>query len=138
MFEHQPNNILGSASAEQLVQLFIAARDARDTAKREFEVGHDKREAQLKTIVDELSARMQGQGIDSLKTPFGTVYKSVSRHTTCGDWAALNKWIVDNNRPDFFQRRLTRDAVVSYIEDTGVTPPGVVITSEYEYKVRKL
>lgn len=129
--------LLKQATTEQIIQLFMAARSARDVKKKEMEAAYEDANTKLQVLVDEVASRMQAQGADSIKTPHGTVYKAVTRHAGCGDWGAFNKWVVENDKPDFFQRRLTKEAVVNYIEETGITPPGVVITSEHEYRIRK-
>ena len=45
------------------------------------------------------------------------------RRFGCADWSLFYPWVVANDRPDLFQKRLLDSAMEQFLEETGSLPP---------------
>jgi hypothetical protein len=54
------------------------------------------------------------------------------------DWDSMNKFILDNEVPEFFEKRLNQTVVKQFLEENpDAVPPGLNVDSEYTISVRK-
>ena len=73
-----------------------------------------------------LRAFLSATNQTSASTSSGSVIQSITIQPRVGDWAMLHKWIVENNRPDMLQKRVTATAINQFAEEnSGDLPPGV-------------
>jgi len=60
-----------------------------------------------------------------------------SRYWT-SDWESMYQFIMDNNLPEFFDKRLNQSNVRQFLEENpDKVPPGLNVESEYTVFVRK-
>jgi hypothetical protein len=54
------------------------------------------------------------------------------------DWDSMNKFILENEVPQFYEKRLNQTVVKQFLEENpDVLPPGLNSDSEYAITVRK-
>ena len=104
----------------------------------------DEHSAQLKPYNDMMDAmetaalaKMQAEGIDSIKTKDGTMYQSTLRSYKVADPEAFLQWCVANDRLDMLERRAAKGPVDEFAEETQTLPPGLEASSRTGVNFRK-
>jgi hypothetical protein len=126
-----------SNEIEKRVESFIKIRDLKKKIKDEYEEKIQKCDEVAERITRELRQLMTEAGAESVKTDKGTVYFSTRYKASAEDWLAVEQFCLENNRLDFFERRLSNSVVKAYAEATGELPPGVRAEIERTVNVRK-
>jgi hypothetical protein len=113
---------------EQLTKTYIKIRDKRAELKAEFEQQDEVLEMQLNAIKSELLDYCKTQGI----------YRTMKTRYWTNDWDSMNKFILENGVPQFYEKRLNQTVVKQFLEENpDVLPPGLNSDSEYVITVRK-
>lgn len=129
--------------SEQLLKRMLGAyqkiREERGVIKRSYEESDGKLKRQLEVIEAGLLKIMNQSGTDQLKvTGVGLAYQTQAVRVNATDWDAVWKFIAENDRLDFLQRRLSSKVVQDYIEENdGVLPPGVDVSVERKVIVKR-
>jgi len=122
----------------KLTRVFIKIRDKRTELKQAFDLENKKLEDQQDKIKHALLAYCKEQGVESTKTTSGTFYRTTKTRYWSSDWADMHEFIVENNVPDFFEKRLNQTAVKEYIEEfPDALPTSLEQTSEYQITVKR-
>lgn len=123
---------------EMLTKTYIKIRDKRAELKAQFEEQDKVLESKLNTLKSELLDYCKDQGIDSVRTPSGIFYRTMKTRYWTNDWDSMNKFILDNAMPEFYEKRLNQTTVRQVLEENpDVLPPGLNVDSEYVITVRK-
>lgn len=123
----------------KVAQAYTAIRDARTAKKRAWE----KEDLALEEDQDKLKALMlqvmNAGGLQSVRTDYGTIYRTQKLKPSAADWAAVYEWIAaDPDRFEMLEKRLKATFVQQYMEENdGALPPGVNAHREYEVAVRR-
>jgi len=123
---------------DALTRTYIKIRDKRAELKAEFDQKDEVLEMQLNTIKSELLDYCKAQGIESVRTPAGVFYRTMKTRYWTNDWDSMNKFILENEVPQFYEKRLNQTVVKQFLEENpDVLPPGLNSDSEYVITVRK-
>jgi hypothetical protein len=76
-------------------------------------------------------------GSNSMRTDAGTAYKSVRTSISIADPEEFRLWVESQNRPDFYENRVSKEAVENYINAGNPLPPGLKVSSDTVVNVRK-
>lgn len=95
--------------------------------------------------IDEALARLEGMffqqmeqlGLDQLKTSGGTAYTSRTSQVTVADKTALMDFVQSHDAWHLIDVRAAKVAVDEFVQQHGVTPPGVNHQSIINVNVRK-
>jgi hypothetical protein len=132
------NGIIPQADVNMLTALYIARRDEKAAAKKEFDSEYAMLDADLSAIATELKARAQAEGVDGFKAESGTVYLSETMKVSGSDWNAFSEFLKTHDPLEFMEKRISATAVKTFMKDTdGQLPPGVSIFKEIEARVRR-
>jgi sugar phosphate isomerase/epimerase len=97
---------MDSIPADKLAKVYLKMRDKLEEMRHEFET----REAELKADMEKVEKAMlevcKATGADSIKTPFGTIIKSVKTRYWTNDWESMYRFIEDHKVPDLLERRI--------------------------------
>lgn len=127
-----------AVSVEKLTKVFLKIRDKRAELKAQFEAEDELLEKQLDKIKRALLDYCKSQGVDSVRTPAGLFYRQLKTRYWTNDWESMNKFILDNAIPEFYEKRLNQTSVKQFLEENpDVLPPGLNVDSEYVITVRK-
>lgn len=80
---------------------------------------------------------LNSNGLDNLKTSYGTAYKTSHVNTKLLDRQALIEYVKASDNFDIFTNALTKETVKAYLEANKCAPPGVEITTTAVVNVRK-
>ena len=125
-------------SYDKLVRTYVKIRDARTALKQTFEAEDRVLKDKLETLENYMLQSMNSSGVESVKTPAGTAYRTETMVPTGSDWTAFYAWVRENNAFDFIFRRIKADSVKEYMDQNdGKVPPGVSVYSKYGVTIRR-
>ena len=127
------------ADTNALVETYLTIRREREKLKAEYE----KQDGELKEDMEKIEASLLSicneQNVSGLKTPHGTVTKSVKERFFCTDWDNFKKFVEAEGSIDLLERRIHQKNFKEFMqgrEQDGL-PPGVNALREYDITVRK-
>lgn len=130
---------MSQVDIESLVAAYINLRDAKKQKEAEWK----EADRQLQEEMDKLRAGMLNIcnhiGAESIKTKHGLVMRKLNERYTCGDWDGFYNFVLRNEIPQLFERRIHQTNMREYLkqnEGDGL-PPGVSVMREYDIAVRE-
>lgn len=125
-------------SIERLTSVYIKIRDARADLAAKFKAEDGELQSQLEQVKRALLDYCDANGLESARTSAGTFYRTVKTRYWTSDWESVYKFVVDNNMPELFEKRLNQSVLKELIEeDPDFALPGLNSDSEYVITVRK-
>jgi len=123
---------------DRLTKAYLKIRDKRSELRKAYDAEDSELKGQLELIQSALLDYCKDQNVDSVRTPFGLFYRTTSTRYWTSDWEAMNRFILENELPEFYEKRLNQGVVREFLEENPETvPPGLNTTSEYSIRVRK-
>jgi hypothetical protein len=124
-------------SSSDLIQKYIQLRDK----KAEIEAAHKAKMAPFNEamgmIETLLGSQMMASGLQSLRADAGTSFFTTRNSYSVEDPAAFRAWAVGTGNQHLYENRVSKDAVETYVQQTGTLPPGLKANSETRVTVRK-
>jgi phage host-nuclease inhibitor protein Gam len=126
------------APIEKLTRVYIKIRDAKAKLSAEFKKQDDELTDQMNQIKSALLDYCKSHDVESVRTASGLVYRTMKTRYWTSDWEAMHRFVVENNVPEFLEKRLNQTVVKAFLEENPETvPPGINADSEYTVTVRK-
>ena len=123
---------------DQLTAIYLKIRDTRAENKREFENVDKDLEEQQKMLAEQMLDSCKEIGADSIKTPHGTIIRSVKSKYWTGDWDSMYTFIKEHNAFGLLEKRLHQTNMKDFLqENPEVMPMGLNVESEYTIVVRR-
>lgn len=122
---------------DKAIMAYVRVRDR----KKDIEARHVEELAPVNQMLERLEAYMldlmDQAGLQSIKSPHGTAFKS--RRTTAKvlEWDATLGYILEYEAWDLLERRVSKKAVEAIIEETQQPIPGVEVSTEIVINVRR-
>jgi Zn/Cd-binding protein ZinT len=125
-------------SVERLTGVYIKIRDARTALAAKFKAEDGELQEQLEQIKRALLDYCETNGLESARTTAGTFYRTVKTRYWTSDWESVYKFVINQNMPELFEKRLNQTVLKELIEeDPDFALPGLNSDSEYVITVRK-
>ena len=125
-------------TAEQLTKVYLKMKDKRSELSAAFKEEDDKISEQLDKVKKALLEYCKDQGVDSVKTSAGLFYRSAKTRYWTSDWSSMYEFVLENEVPEFFDKRLNQGNVRQFLEENpDLVPKGLNVDSEYAISVRK-
>lgn len=122
----------------KLIQTYVKIRDAKAKLQAEVSEREKKLENDLRIVRAALLKYMGDSGLDSVRSEAGLVYRTLKTRYWTSDWESMHRFIIENELPEFLEKRLNQGAVKSFLEENPEhVPPGLNVDSEYTVTVRK-
>jgi hypothetical protein len=132
--EKQMDNV----PADKLAKIYLKMRDKLEEMRHEFETQEADLKSKMETIEKAMLEICKTTGADSIKTPFGTIIKSVKTRYWTNDWESFYTFIEDHKIPELLERRIHQTNMKTWIEDNpGLLPQGLNNESRYSATVRR-
>jgi len=123
---------------DKLAAVYIKIRDKRATAKREFDEKDKGLEEQMQLIADEMLEACKRIGADSIKTPHGTIMRSVKSRYWTNDWDSMYTFIEEQGAFGLLEKRLHQTNMKDILaENSDLYPVGVNVENSYAIEVRR-
>lgn len=124
--------------ADRLVQAYVKMRDKRAELSAAFEAEDNKISAQMELVEAELLKICKSIGADSVRTPFGNVYRTVRTRYETSDWENMYKFITEHNIPQVLERRISTTNMKQFLdENPDLMPVGMNVNNKYTVTVRR-
>ena len=125
-------------NAEQLVTVYIKMRDALVKLQREFDEKESAIKAQQDMVTQALLEMCKEMGAEGLRTPAGSVFKTVKTRYWTSDWGSMKQFIKDNDALDLMEQRVHQTNMKNFLEENPtLMPPGMNVDSRYSITVRR-
>ena len=125
-------------SVEKMTRIYVKIRDARAALSAKFKDEDAKLVEQQDIIKRALLDYCADHGVESARTAAGIFYRTTRTRYWTSDWDSMNKFILEHEMPEFYEKRLNQSAVKQFLEENPETvPPGLNTDVEYVVTVRK-
>jgi len=125
-------------NADKLVTAYLKVKKARTELKAKFDEEDAKLEAAQDKFSNALLEILKGLGADSLKTPNGTVSKSVRARYTTTDWDSMYKFVKEHDAFQLLQQRIHDGNMKAFLEENPAElPMGLNSLSKLTISVRR-
>lgn len=127
-----------AVSVDKLVNAYTKIRDKRSELTSKYKEEEGKLREQQDRVKLALLEYCKEHEVDSVRTASGLFYRTVKQRYWTSDWESMHKFIMDNEVPEFFEKRLNQTHVRQFIEENpDLIPLGLNVDSEYAISVRK-
>lgn len=122
----------------KLTSIYIKIRDKRADIKRMFEA----EDTDLKEQMDVLEAQMldvcKEMNADSIRTPHGTIMRSVKSRYWTNDWDSMHTFIAEHHAFGLLEKRLHQTHMKEFLEENpDLYPKGMNVENTYTVVVRR-
>lgn len=125
-------------SIEKLTRVYNKMRSEKEALVAQLDSQIKGLDSSMKKVKTAILEQMKDLGVESLKTPAGTVYRTVKTIYTTNDWDSMGKFIVEHNATELLERRLHQGNMKTFLEENpDVLPPGLNANSEYSVTIRR-
>jgi hypothetical protein len=122
---------------ELAAEKYLQVRKTIDELEREHKVAKAKLTEKLIAVENWMTAKAQEDGLESVKTNFGTAYWSTHHTATVASREEFFAYCKENDMWDMVESRASKLGVKSFIEANGAPPPGVNFSSTRVFNLRK-
>ena len=127
-----------SLSAEKLTKAYIRIREERASLSASYKEKDTALVNQLDVVRQGLLNYCEKHGVESVKTSEGLFYRTTKTKYWTSDWESMHKFVLEEQVPEFFEKRLHQGAVKQFLEDNpDKLPKGLNVDSEYVLTMRK-
>lgn len=125
-------------SLDKLTSLYIKIRDKRSANKKVFEAEDQDLEAQMQVLAQEMLDVCKDMNADSIRTPHGTIMRSIKSRYWTNDWDSMYRFIKENDAYGLLEKRLHQTHMKEFLsENPDLLPMGLNVESEYTVVVRR-
>lgn len=123
---------------DKLTEAFIKIRDARSSLKQKYELEDKALEESAKMLEHAMLDACKQLGVDSVRTPYGTIIRSVKSRYWTNDWDSMYRFIRDHDAFALLEKRLHQSHMKEFLaENPDLQPMGLNVESEYTVVVRR-
>jgi hypothetical protein len=122
----------------KMVRVFLKMR----AKKEEIAAAYKEQEAELNAQMDKIKAALldycRENGVEGARTKDGLFYRTVTTKYWTNDWESLGRFVVENNMPELFEKRLHQGNVKQLLEENPeIVLPGLNVDSSYQIGIRR-
>lgn len=123
---------------DKLTAVYLKMRDKRDDMRREAEAREKEIEEQMGIIEAEMLEVCKQMNADSVRTPHGTIIRSVKSRYWTNDWDSMYQFIKEHDAFGLLEKRLHQTHMKEFLsENPDLLPAGLNVESEYTVVVRR-
>lgn len=123
---------------DKLVRAYIKIRDARKELSEQFEKQDSELKESLETIEAQLLEACKAIGADSIRTPYGTLSRTVKKRYWTNDWHSFYTFLKEHDALELLEKRVAQTNMSTFLEENpDLHPPGLNVDSRYSVVVRR-
>lgn len=123
---------------KKLVRVYLKMKAKRDEITEAFKQEEKALAEQMDKVKGALLDYCKETGLEGARTTDGLFYRSVRTRYWTNDWDAMGKFVVEQNMPELYEKRLNQGNVKQFLEENPDTPlPGLNVDSEYQISIRR-
>lgn len=124
---------MSTHTIDDIVRIYVKMRDAKSELTAKYEAEKKEIEQKMERVEAKLLIHLNTNGLESMRTEHGTVYKSIKTKPSIRDFNALKKWILKTGNVEILQKRISTTS----LRDGEEVPDGVEVLREAEVGVRR-
>lgn len=128
---------LNFGTVDDAIKTYVATRDEL----AEHRQAYNTYEAHAKNYMDRIEqwirAKADEMGMDSLRGPSGTAYRTVKNSYRVQDWDKFWEWATANGYSHVVEKRAAKLAVQEIHNETSEVPPGLDHIVEVKFDIRR-
>lgn len=122
----------------QLTEIYIKIRDARAELKGKFDQEDLGLKEQMGLLETSMLDACKDMNADSVRTPHGTIIRSVKSRYWTNDWDSMYDFIEEHGAFGLLEKRLHQTNMKDFLaENPDILPMGLNVDSEYTVVVRR-
>jgi hypothetical protein len=122
----------------KLTTIYIKIRDKRADNKRIFEAEDNDLKEQMEVLEAQMLDVCKEMNADSIRTPHGTIIRSVKSRYWTNDWDSMYDFIEKEGAFGLLEKRLHQTNMKDFlIENPDLLPAGLNVESSYSVVVRR-
>jgi hypothetical protein len=130
--DKRPSNL------DMLANVYLKIRDARTTLKTEFTMQDLVLQEQMDLLEANMLDACKELNASSIKTPHGTIIRSVKSRYWTNDWDSMYTFIKEQGAFGLLEKRLHQTNMKEFlVENPDLLPMGLNVESEYTVVVRR-
>lgn len=118
---------------DELVSVYVQFRERRRQRKKEDDIDKEK----LEKIEGILLERFRADGSESVRTKYGTAYKTLRTSASVADRDVFMGHVLEKKAFELLEVRCSKEAVTQYKSEHGEIPPGVDWREEVHINVKQ-
>jgi hypothetical protein len=123
---------------DKLVRAYVKIRDARKDLSDEYEKQDGELKESLETIEAQLLEACKTIGADSIRTPYGTISRTVKKRYWTNDWHSFYAFLKEHEALELLEKRVAQTNMSTFLEENpDLHPPGLNVDSRYSVVVRR-
>ena len=123
---------------DKLTAIYLKMRDKRDDMRRDAEAREKEIEEQMSIIETEMLEICKQMNADSVRTPHGTIIRSVKSRYWTNDWDSMYQFIKEHDAFGLLEKRLHQTHLKEFLsENPNTFPIGVNVENSYSVVVRR-
>lgn len=123
---------------DKLTAIYLKMRDKRDQLRRDAEAKEKEIEEQMGIIEAEMLEVCKNMNADSVRTPHGTIIRSVKSRYWTNDWDSMYDFIEETGAFGLLEKRLHQTHMKEFLsENPDIFPKGLNIENQYTVVVRR-
>ena len=123
---------------DTLTAVYLKMRNARDALRREAEAKEKEIEDEMRIIEQQMLDACKAIGADSIRTPHGTIIRSIKSRYWTNDWDSMYQFIKDNDAYGLLEKRLHQTHMKEFLEENpDLLPAGLNVENQYSVVVRR-
>lgn len=127
-----------TATLAQLTKVYIKMRDAKERVEEECSKKVADIEAQMEIIEAEMLETCKQFNADSIRTPYGTIVRSVKSRYWTSDWDSMYRFIKEQSAFGLLEKRIHQTHMKEFLsENPDLLPIGLNVESAYTVVVRR-
>lgn len=123
-------------TVDEVVATYVKLRDKKQALEAAAKEKTKDIAAQLDKMEAWLIEQAQAQGVTSFKTAHGTAFLATTDFASVGNWDEVLKFIRKHETYEMLERRVSKKAVRSYIDEYKAVPNGVNYGTQLNVQVR--
>ena len=127
-----------SHTMAQLTRIYIKMRDAKERIEAECSKKVAEIEAQMELVEAEMLETCKQFNADSIRTPYGTIVRSIKSRYWTNDWDSMHRFIAEHHAFGLLEKRLHQTHMKEFLsENPDLLPIGLNVESAYTVVVRR-
>jgi hypothetical protein len=121
-----------------LAERGILIREKKAALKKAFDEKYNKLTEMEDTIDAWMLQFMLKNGLENVKTKFGTFFKSMKFRANMADWGAFSAWMVAHDEPELVEKRVSTNNLKVWMKlHNDALPPGITVVQEATVTLRR-
>jgi len=129
---------VASVPLDTLASIYLKMRDARDKVRCDADAKEKEIQEQMDVVEKQMLDACRVLGADSVRTPVGTIIRSVKSRYWTNDWDSMYRFIKEHDAYGLLEKRLHQTHMKDFLEENpDVFPEGVNVENSYTVVVRR-